>query len=111
MQIEKKLILCSVLAISIGIAAIVPLAYVMGNISTAKAQINEATPWFNIDVPYATYTANLTEGPIGYGNYSETATTYAIFHDIKYNATVNPTASPNLEGARADFLNSKYTQT
>jgi len=104
MQIEKKLILCSILAISIGIAAIVPLAYVMGNLSTAKAQTNEATPWFNINVPYATYAANITEGQIEYGNYNGPATTYAIFHDIKYNATVNPAASPNLEGTRAEFF-------
>jgi hypothetical protein len=104
MQIEKKLILCSILAISIGIAAVAPLAYVMGNLATAKAQTNEATPWFNIDVPYAIYTANITEGPNEYANYNGLATTYTTAYDIKYNATTNPVASPNLEGARVEFF-------
>lgn len=51
MQIEKKLILCSILAISIGIAAIVPLQYLM-NAKTASALPN-VEPWFNINVEYA----------------------------------------------------------
>ncbi len=63
MKIEKKLILCSILAISIGIATIIPLQYLM----TAEAQttaevlseaqaITQATqvePWYNVDVTYA----------------------------------------------------------
>jgi hypothetical protein len=51
MQIEKKLILCSILAISIGIAAIIPLEYLM-NAETAAATPN-VEPWFNVNVPYA----------------------------------------------------------
>jgi hypothetical protein len=104
MQIEKKLILCSILAISIGIAAIVPLAYVMSNLSTARAQTDEATPWFNLDVPYAIYTANITNGPVKYQENRGPATTYTTVYDIKYNATANPAAIPNLEGARVEFF-------
>ena len=58
MQIEKKLILCSILAISIGIAAIVPVAYFMNN--TASAQTID-DPWFNVSVPYAYFKANTTD--------------------------------------------------
>ncbi|MCW3984305.1 MAG: hypothetical protein NWE96_09985 [Candidatus Bathyarchaeota archaeon] len=104
MQIEKKLILCSILAISIGIATIVPLAYVMGNISTAKAQTDEATPWFNLNVPYAIYTANVTDSLVEYPDGRGPRITYTTAYDIKYNATKNPEASPNLEGARVEFF-------
>ncbi len=38
MQIEKKLILCSVLAVAIGIATIIPLQYLM-NTETASAML------------------------------------------------------------------------
>jgi hypothetical protein len=51
MQIEKKLILCSILAISIGIATIAPLQYLM-NTAGASA-FPDVEPWFNVDVPYA----------------------------------------------------------
>ena len=51
-MIEKKLILCAILAITIGIATIVPLEYFMA----AQTQVNAQTmftPWFNVSVPYA----------------------------------------------------------
>jgi hypothetical protein len=51
MQIEKKLILCSILAISIGIATIIPLQYLM-NAQTASALPN-VEPWFNAVIDYA----------------------------------------------------------
>ncbi len=55
MQIEKKLIACSILAITIGIATITPLALLM----SASAQTNpEEQPQFNIDIPYA-YIGNI----------------------------------------------------
>ncbi len=49
MKTEKKLILVSILAVSIGIATIAPLAFFM---STARAQATPNKPWFNINVPY-----------------------------------------------------------
>lgn len=49
-MIEKKLVLCGILAIVIGIATIVPLAFFM----SAKAQTSpEDQPQFNFDLPYA----------------------------------------------------------
>ncbi len=50
-MIEKKVILCAILAITIGIATIVPLEYFM----SAQTQVNAqtaSTPWFNVNVPY-----------------------------------------------------------
>jgi len=50
-MIEKKLILCGILAIAIGIATIVPLEYMMAAQSQVNAQ-TAYTPWFNVNVPY-----------------------------------------------------------
>jgi hypothetical protein len=51
MHVEKKLVAWSVLAIIIGVAAIVPLEYMMSGHAEAKAQT--ITPWFNVSIPYA----------------------------------------------------------
>ncbi len=51
MQIEKKLLACSILAIAIGIATIIPLQYLM-NAETATA-IPKVEPWFNANIEYA----------------------------------------------------------
>jgi hypothetical protein len=56
MQIEKKLILCSILAIAIGIASVAPLSFFMN----VKAQTFDE-PWFDITVPYAYFKANATD--------------------------------------------------
>ena len=50
MQIEKKLILCSILAIAIGVATIIPLEFLMNAETVAAAP--SAEPWFNVNVPY-----------------------------------------------------------
>ncbi len=50
MQMEKKLIACSILAIAIGIATIMPLEFLM-NAETVAAAPN-VEPWFNVNVPY-----------------------------------------------------------
>jgi hypothetical protein len=51
MHVEKKLIAWSIFAIIIGVAAIVPLEYIMTGQAEAKAQT--ITPWFNVSIPYA----------------------------------------------------------
>ena len=65
-MIEKKLILCAILAIAIGIATVVPMEYMMAaqtqkTTQTAQVQANaeiqanaQATfaPWFNVSIPY-----------------------------------------------------------
>lgn len=86
MQIEKKLILCSILAITIGVATIMPLSFLM----SANAQTNpEEQPQFNIDIPYA-YIGNIWKNDSAINspqviyfsydgkNYSEAMTVYTI---------------------------------
>jgi len=101
MKIEKKLILCSILAISIGIASIMPLALFM---STTKAQTTDDVPWFNVDIPYAYYeatteneTRTFPEGPVAVVNYRTNSF-------IRLNYTVNPAAEGSLENARVEYF-------
>ncbi len=53
MQIEKKLVLFGILAITVGIATIVPLEYIMTASAQANASLANIEPWFNVSVPYA----------------------------------------------------------
>lgn len=53
MQIEKKLVLCSILAITVGIATIVPLEYMMAASAQANTPLTNIEPWFNVNVPFA----------------------------------------------------------
>ena len=48
---EKKLIAFSILAITIGVATIIPLQYLLTGQTEANAQ--PITPWFNVSIPYA----------------------------------------------------------
>lgn len=58
-MIEKKLILCGILAIAIGIATIIPLEYIM---SAPVAQAALDQPWFNVNVPYVYCNLNESGG-------------------------------------------------
>lgn len=89
MQIEKKLILCSILAVAIGIAAIAPAAYFMN--TAVSAQSTEDKPWFNLNINYAT--AGITN-PFG-----EDIATY----QVSYNYTVNPDAVDTKVGGRIEY--------
>jgi hypothetical protein len=103
MKIEKKLIAFSILAITIGIASIVPLAFLM---SPAKAQTTDDIPWFNLDVPYASWTATSKDNATGYlvglgpiyGLVSYSSTYY-----VALNFTVNPDAVDILDNARVEY--------
>jgi hypothetical protein len=55
MKTGKNIILCSIFALAIGIATIVPLAFFM---DTARAQTEEQ--WLDIDVPWAYFNADVT---------------------------------------------------
>ncbi len=50
MQFEKKLILCSIFAVAIGISTVIPLAFLM---TPATAQSTDNQPRFSFDMPYA----------------------------------------------------------
>jgi hypothetical protein len=103
MKIEKNIIAFSILAIIIGTASIAPLAFLM---SPAKAQTTDDTPWFNVDVPYASWIATSKEntngyldgiGPI-YGLISYNST-----YSIALNFSVNPDALDILDNARVEY--------
>jgi hypothetical protein len=88
MQIEKKLILCSILAISIGIATIAPLVYFM---SPATAQTTDDKPWFNLNVSYATCKVAT--------QFSQNTAIYSIAS----NYTINSDAVDTQVGSRLEY--------
>jgi hypothetical protein len=79
MQIEKKLILCSILAISIGISTIVPLTFLM---TPASAQSAVDRPAFAFDMPYA-YVRNVWD------NSTLTNDTYGWAFSLGYRTSPN----------------------
>jgi hypothetical protein len=103
MKIEKKLIAFSILAITIGIASIVPLAFLM---STAKAQTTDDIPWFNFDVAYASWTATSEDGAVGYldgiGPIYDLVS-YRSTYLVALNYSVNPDAIDILDNARVEY--------
>lgn len=79
MQLEKKLILCSILAISIGISTIVPLTFLM---TPASAQPSVDRPAFKFDMPYA-YVRNVWD------NNTLTNDTYGWAFSVVFRTTPN----------------------
>ena len=67
-MIEKKLILYAIIGLALGMATIVPAEYFMGGQTQVNAQTPEK-PWFNVNVPYAYYSANATSSQdrVAYG--------------------------------------------
>jgi hypothetical protein len=91
MQIEKKLIACSILAIAIGIATVVPLAFLMTPTS-ASAQITD-DPWFNLNINYATCEAKTVF-----------SSNLSAMYSYTYNYTTNPNAIDTQNGARIEYF-------
>jgi hypothetical protein len=87
MQIEKRLIACSILALAIGIAAIAPLVFFMN----AKAETFD-DPWFNVSVPYAYFKIN------------STSHSYQTTSAIALNCTVNADAIRQHTDARVEYF-------
>lgn len=103
MEIKTKLIAFSILAITIGIASTVPLAFFM---SPAKAQTTDDIPWFNLDVPYAIWTATSTDNAIGYLEGIgpiDGLVSYGSTYFVAFNFTVNPDAVDILDNARIEY--------
>jgi predicted small secreted protein len=89
---EKKVILCAILAIAIGIATIVPMERFM----QAQSQVNAETasqPWFNVNVPYAY--VNLDQSGA-----NSTASWDGVYINGIANFTLTP-AGMDLQGADA----------
>ena len=61
MKLEKKLIVCSIAALLIGISTVFPLAFLMS--ATAQPSTGHE-PWFSIDMPYSYW--ETFDGPIIY---------------------------------------------
>jgi hypothetical protein len=98
MQIEKKLILCSVLAVAIGIAGIVPVAYFMntksGSIYATAETLDK--PWFNISVPYA------------YFKQQSNDTTYSASDAVAINTTINADVISQSTDARVEYFEFRF---
>lgn len=104
MKIESKIVVCSILAIAIGIATIVPLAFLM---SPVKAQANnEDTPWFNLKIPYAYYSASIQTGidgnVDGIGAIHDLISYYTRY-SIGFRWTTNRDAVNTLAEARLEY--------
>jgi hypothetical protein len=94
MQIEKRLIACSILAIAIGIATIVPLEYMMAAQAQENAQANtgipKVEPFSNVNVTYAYCNPNKISG-------NDTMTLYGAMIEVVVNFTLNPVALTNAD--------------
>jgi hypothetical protein len=103
MQFEKKLILCSILAISIGVASIAPLAFFM---SSAKVQPGNDIPWFIINSPYAYYITNVKENTSSQiGNFTIFGlASYSANYLVGFNLSVNP-AVTHFVNTRIEYYN------
>jgi hypothetical protein len=88
-MIEKKLIICSILVLAIGIASVVPLEYFM----MADAQTTPIQPWFDVNVPYVYVNLNKTGA-------NDTATWSGVNIQGLANFTLTP-AGTDLKGADA----------
>jgi hypothetical protein len=108
-MIEKKLILCGILAIAIGIATIVPLEYMMAaqaqenSNANSTAQINAEIPkvepmFSDVNITYAYCDANKIVG-------NDTSTLYGAGIEAVVNFTLNPDA---LNGADAQIEYYKF---
>jgi hypothetical protein len=98
-MIEKKLVLCGILAIAIGIASIMPLEYMMAAQAQANAQTNAQAqanaqttfePWFNANVTYAYCNPNQNGG-------NNTMTFNGSMIQVVANFTMTPDALKNAD--------------
>ena len=89
-MIEKKLILCGVIAIAIGIATILPLEYMMSAEAQANAQLTDIEPWFNVNVSYAYCNPDAT-------SVNSTMSLYGASIEAVANFTLTPNALKNAD--------------
>jgi hypothetical protein len=92
-MIEKKLILCAILAITIGIATIVPLEYFMAaqaqiDVQQTNTELPKVEPFSTVNVTYAYCNPNKIGG-------NDTTTLYGANIEAVVNFTLNPSALTN----------------
>jgi hypothetical protein len=92
MKIEKKLILSGILAIAIGIASIAPLAFFM----SASAQTSPDKSVFDLQVPYAYWTAN-------YSTNSNGTVTYTESNALGIHYSINADAAHQVADTRIEY--------
>ncbi len=95
MKVEKKLIVYSLVAVVIGAASIVPMLFLMSG--TAKAENAFDKPWFNMQIPYAYWTASATEDADG-------NVTYSLRYLIGCEATQTAEALNQTADARIEYF-------
>ncbi len=93
MKIEKKLILCSILAIAIGIATIMPLEYLMAaqaqiDAQQANMELPKVGSFSDVNVTYAYCNPNKISG-------NDTTTLYGANIEAVVNFTLTPSALTN----------------
>jgi hypothetical protein len=95
-MIEKKLILCAILAITIGIATIVPLEYMMGaeaqeNAQQTNTELPKVEPLFSdVNITYAYCNPNKISA-------NDTMTLYGTMIEVVANFTLNADALENAD--------------
>jgi len=94
MNMNKKLVVCIILALTIGIASVVPLALIM---TPAKAQTLD-TPWFNPDLAYAYWAYNTTTAAD-----SANLMAYNEHSAFGLNFSVNPDAINTMVNTRIEY--------
>ena len=104
--LEKKLIISITLIITIGIATIVPLAFIMNN--TAKAHLFIDDSWFNINVPCAYFNADVTYDVTYYSRPASRYFTYDLYYRsaaiIAIEPSINPVALDKATDARIEYF-------
>ena len=105
MEVEKKLIACSVLALAIGVSAVFPLMFLM---STPARADPASTSWFSVNMPYAYWTAY--DGPLQYPDdypfeKPETNAPYLVSHQfVRYlNFTLEEISTAEPFDARVEY--------
>ena len=93
MQIEKKLIAISILALLIGVSSVIPMLFLMSG--TAKAETMPKS-WFNLNVPYAYLAANSTLNLNG-------TDIYNYYQALVLNFTLNPEAENEISDAQFEY--------
>ncbi len=101
-MIEKKLILCGILAITLGIAAIVPLEYMMSAQAQENAQQANAAQQANTEIPNVQPLVSDVNITYAYCNpnkisSNDTSTLYGASIEVVANFTLNPDALKNAD--------------
>jgi len=105
MKIEKKLVVLSILAITIGVATVIPMAVLM-NANAQTSQYAESVqaygePWLDLEITGAYFTIDIANGELPDATYIRTDT-------IDYKTTLNDNALNHQPKARIEYFEMTY---